>query len=367
VQKTGKISLQKFLRCYVQANLPVAFYRLPGEKEIKIVAQKKPELIEIEFDRKNSIEKGFLFAPFHESKGEKRILIQPDIFCSDIDLTETQLPSKIAIAELKNKTKSKGVKATSKKDFENLVRKIKTGIKQNSWSKIVAAGVIKQTKPKNFNETAFLKKLCIDYPNAFVSLVYTPPHGIWIGATPEVLLKVKDRTFTTYSLAGTKANKKKTWGVKEKEEQKLVSDYIATVISNTLNTKIEITGPATIKAGNIFHLRTTFCVRNVSHNRWPETVMALHPTPAVAGLPKKESIDFILKNEKTLRGFYCGYLGPVNLNHEINLYVNIRCMRVLKKILAVHVGCGITSNSKPAAEWQEAKNKSKTLLRVLKQ
>ena len=125
-------------------------------------------------------------------------------------------------------------------------------------------------------------------------------------------------------------------------------------------------GPETITAGNLLHLRTMFTFHKISKNKWPEVVTQLHPTPAVAGLPKKESIDYIQKHEIANRGYYSGYLGPINIDKQVNLFVNLRCMQVLKSKLAVYVGCGITSESKPQDEWKESKMKSETLLSVLK-
>ena len=156
------------------------------------------------------------------------------------------------------------------------------------------------------------------------------------------------------------------WGRKEKEEQKIVSEYIIKAFKKVTKTKPAVLGPETIAAGNLLHLRTTFTFKGLAKNKWPEVVAQLHPTPAVAGLPKKESIAFINKHEQADRSFYSGYLGPVNLDNEVNLFVNLRCMQVLKNKLAVHVGCGITADSKPALEWKESKMKSQTLLGVLK-
>jgi isochorismate synthase len=184
-------------------------------------------------------------------------------------------------------------------------------------------------------------------------------------------LNVDNNGFKTYSVAGTKANSQlntqKGWTGKEKEEQQLVSDYILDAVGDITKIKPQITGPETMVAGNVLHLRTTFLYSGIEHKHWLEIAERLHPTPAVAGVPKKEAIDFIIKHERSPRGFYAGYLGPVNLDGQINLFVNLRCMQVLKKKLALHVGGGITRHSKPADEWRETKLKTNTLLGILKE
>ena len=56
----------------------------------------------------------------------------------------------------------------------------------------------------------------------------------------------------------------------------------------------------------------------------------------------------------------------LNLDKEVNLFVNLRCMNVLKNKLVVYVGCGITVDSNFTDEWKESEIKSETLLSLLK-
>ena len=90
----------------------------------------------------------------------------------------------------------------------------------------------------------------------------------------------------------------------------------------------------------------------------------MHPTPAVCGFPKKESKDFILKNERYDRAFYTGFLGELNMSTS-ELYVNLRCMEIEKESIHIYVGGGITKESDPEKEWNETVAKSKTIKGVL--
>ena len=344
----------------------MAFYRMPGTDDIQVIAQKQQKVTKVELTSKLSTKKGFLFAPFKQDKTFSSLLILPDIFT-----TAVKLPA-LNFAENKSEHseyKKVKLKQASKKQYVAYVKNIKQHIKKGDFKKVVAARVIKNTKGPKFNGLSFFKNLCKKYPTAFVSLVYTPEYGLWIGATPEILLSVQGKNFKTYSLAGTKANTTKNadvaWGAKELDEQKIVSGYIQSAFKKVTKTAPVIKGPETIEAGNLLHLRTTFTYRNIPASKWPQMVAKLHPTPAVSGLPKQQSIAFIQNNEITARGFYSGYLGPVNLQKEINLFVNLRCMQVLKNKLAVHVGCGITSKSNHEDEWKESEMKAETLLSVL--
>ncbi len=359
-----KISLGQFFTYCVERNLPFALYRLPEGKLVKVIAQKKSTLEKIPADNNQNNQKGFLFAPFHENARFSKVVIHPDIFCDEGDLPPLDFASQAIEIRVKGKKKEK-LKELNKAQFLKYLQ----NIRENNFRKLVAGRVVKKKKPEIFNAVNYFQLLCKEYPEAFVSLVFTKEYGLWIGASPEILLAVTNNEFKTYSLAGTKentkTNSKHTWGKKEKIEQEIVSDYIQKTFASVTKEKPHIEGPKTITAGNLLHLRTTFTYRSIPNNQWQKIVQKLHPTPAVAGFPKQEAIDFILKNEKANRSFYSGYLGPVNLDKQINLFVNLRCMNVLKNKLVVYVGCGITADSNFSDEWKETEMKSETLLSLL--
>ncbi len=360
----SKPSLSQFFHYCVEKQIPFAFYKLPNSKIVRVVSQTNSALKKTY----NSSATGFLFAPFKKDIKTDKILIAPDVYT-----TEKHLP-KLNFAPVKLHLKPlKSIKVdiieSNRGDYQEYIRAIQKRIKKGDFRKIVAARVALKKKPSSFSPVDFFKKLCKKYPSAFISLVYTQPYGLWIGASPEILLEANGKEFKTYSLAGTKANSavnaKATWGEKEKQEQKIVSDYIFKAFQTITTQAPKIKGPETVVAGNLLHLRSTFTYKSVKPVDWLNLVEELHPTPAVAGLPKQKAISFISKNEKSARQFYSGYLGPVNLDGQINLFVNLRCMQVLKNKLAIYAGCGITADSNPADEWKESKMKVDTLASVL--
>lgn len=364
----AQTSLSTFFTYCQSKKLPMAFYRLPNQAEVNVVAQKSPVVRKVFPGIAHIYEQGFLMAPFVENQFSAKIFIQPDIYTTAAHLPPLNFALQILeYTEDKQKVKKR---FANKTQFKKNVKQIRKKIKAGWFKKIVAARVIKHKKPENFNELLFFETLCKKYPTAFISLVSTREHGTWIGASPEVLLQINEQGFTTYSLAGTMANtawnEKIGWGEKEQSEQSLVSEYIVQSFEQITKKTSEITGPETIAAGNLLHLRTTFTFKNIPHFNWQKAVDILHPTPAVAGLPKNEAVNYILQNELSPRSYYSGYLGPVNLDGEINLYVNLRCMQVTKNNLLLYVGCGVTSGSKPSKEWKETKIKSETLLSALK-
>lgn len=367
---------RRFMDYCMENRIPFAFYRLPvllGRKKNKnkplVVAQINSDIIHPPPAKDYSKEKGFLFAPFYENLHYKKVFIRPDIFTT-IDNLPTLNFVKPSSAFSEGSDGYNKLSTTTEGQFSAYVRKIKLNVWRNKFRKVVAARTIEIIKPKSFHPAEIFLRLCKEYPGAFVSVVYVPLYGCWIGATPELLLCSMNGAFSSHSLAGTKSKSsfhtKKDWGEKEKEEQKLVSDYIVEAYKKVTGQTPEVTHHGTIKAGNVMHLRTDFQLNQAPVESWQKLVEELHPSPAVAGLPKKEAITFILKSETSDRGFYSGYLGPVNLDESIHLYVNLRCMNVLSWNLVLHVGAGITLQSDVSQEWKETNMKANTLLRVVK-
>jgi isochorismate synthase len=213
------------------------------------------------------------------------------------------------------------------------------------------------------------------YPNALVSFVNIPGVGSWLGASPEVLVCVEDKKiFKTVALAGTQAYtdgmnlKAVAWTQKEIEEQALVERYVISCFKKIRLREYEEHGPKTVVAGNLIHLKSDFTV-DMDATNFPQlgTVMLqlLHPTSAVAGMPLDPALEFLKKHEGYDRSFYSGYLGPVNVNNNINIFVNLRCMQLLDKEAILYAGAGVTSDSIPALELEETEMKFRTLLNVI--
>ena len=173
----------------------------------------------------------------------------------------------------------------------------------------------------------------------------------------------------TMALAGTQRDlglslDKVSWANKEIEEQSIVERYFQRILQNR-NISFQKSKRKTVKAGNVLHLRTDFTFN--PQGKVYELVSDLHPSPAVCGMPKQSAKEFIIQNEPHTRDYYCGFLGPVNLHQETNLYVNLRCMQVLKDYFALYVGGGILPDSDPEKEWEETEMKAKTLSSVIEQ
>jgi isochorismate synthase len=303
--------------------------------------------------------KGFIFAPFTEGK---KIYIPADESALLAESFESMEPENQVFYE-------PGTDGSAKNSFEALVAKSIHAINSGQFEKLVCSRP-EEITVADIDAVSIFKRILKTYPNAFCYCFFSPETGLWMGATPEQLLKVKDNTFNTVALAGTQlynAQKTAEWPEKEQQEQQFVTDYIVDKLGN-LVTDVKITQPYTFRAGSVVHIKTDISGTIQHTGTLYEIIEALHPTPAVCGLPKELAQQFLTAHEGYNREYYSGYLGEINMGQGSNntdLFVNLRCMKIKSNKVILYVGCGITKDSNPEKEFFETVNKSMTIRKVL--
>jgi len=213
----------------------------------------------------------------------------------------------------------------------------------------------------------YFKKILALYPNTFCYCWYHPEIGMWLGATPETLVKLEANRFETMALAGTMpftGSLEVNWGAKEREEQQYVVDSILNELKEVTTTITKGT-TQTQRAGSLLHLKTPISGELNSVQGIQALIELLHPTPAVCGLPKNKSKAYILKNEAYDRKYYTGFLGNVDPEYTSHLFVNLRCMELEGNNIHIYAGGGLTALSDAEKEWEETRNKSQIMKRVL--
>lgn len=359
-----------------------AAWRAPGDSDIQLIIDfngaSHVDRAELE-----NISQGFMFSSFDKEKS-------PIHLCSDLHINITQqeikclssdkldeftqfLESKyLKVSHSERKNKIIEIQNTDSADFIKLVDSALNKINKGTFQKVVPSRQKRVKLAKEMDNGSFFTKLCNSYPKAFVSLVFDPSCGLWIGATPELLLEISNNKFSTVALAGTQKYEGQplsdvAWTQKEIEEQAFVSRYIINCFKKIRLREFEEIGPKTIKAGNLIHLKTLFTVDMKSTN-FPDlgSVMLelLHPTSAICGMPLEPSLEFLEKNENYDREFFSGYLGPTNFDSKTSLFVNLRCMKIEGSNVTLYAGAGVTEDSHPEKEWQETEMKMNTLLNL---
>lgn len=340
-------------------NLPFVIYRKPNEISRFSWFQKEKHLNKVDKLGKSC----FVFAPF---SGKEKVVFYPDecqLVQDDQDFTVDFLEKEKPL-ENSNIDKyfhiqlvSKGIKAIKNGLIEKVVlsRKEEVSINENSYE-------------------IYFKRFLKKYPTAFVYWFYHPEVGMWMGATPEQLVKIEHNKVQTVALAGTMVDSgydlnDVVWGNKEITEQQIVTNFIVDTLQ-PLTENLKKTEPYTYKAGSLIHIKTDIQAKISNKENDYKVVEALHPTPALCGFPKETARSFIVANEGYDREFYGGYLGEWKFNNldysdNSNLFVNLRCMKIEKSKAYLFLGGGVNKDSNPESEYYETVNKSKTVKSIL--
>jgi len=337
--------------------LPFVIYNKPDSDKLIGIFQADPKLhIVSDFN-----ENGFVFAPFD---AKKAVLIPENsgaVMVADFVKSGNNLQQ---FDESQNQDES------VKNSYKTLVAKAIDAIKNEQFDKVVLSRKQKIAL-SGFNLISAFQKLLNEYPSAFAYCFFHPETGLWLGAFSEQLLKMKGILFQTMAVAGTQSSHKNevVWGEKEKDEQQFVTNFIVDSLKDEAD-EISVSKPYTLKAGRLMHIKTDISGTLNTDSGLQEILAILHPTPAVCGFPKEAAKKFILENEGYDREYYSGFLGELNKDfaketNSTELYVNLRCMKIVGDYAELYVGGGITKDSIPENEWQETVNKTQTMRHIL--
>ena len=361
-----KTSLKEFQQHCLKHHIPFVSYSLPGESipitlfsEVKNIRIFK-SILDVDCNS------GFILSPFQSER--KPVIVIPDNGKETgwhINLKEFPKPPDI----YQKPTLDNDPDEISFHKYSLQIERIKKSLASGEAKKVV----LSRTKVLNNIDSMQLpdvfKELVNLYTHAFAYLIYTPESGIWLGATPEVLLQVDKRSFSTMALAGTQEFldnvEDKKWTDKELREHDYVADYVRKKLSlggyQYTERAIE-----TVRAGNVKHLRTIFD-GNINETKadWKELVTLLYPTPAICGTENEATLQLIQKIEVHKREYYAGIIGPFSHESKTDLFINLRCMKVMDNSAVLFAGGGILDESAPLLEWEETEMKFNTLIRVV--
>ena len=331
----------------------VALFRLPYSNQCTMVSG---EVLELPSCAALSGCMGFVVAPFAPSEDNPVLLIRPDRvegFSGTIDsMPLSRMP----------KRSDTSPRDDYHIDFANFHAHLTNG----DFRKLVLSRSIDMPRTDDMTPLMLFQRACERYPRVFVSLVSTPRSGLWLTATPEVLLSGSGSDWQTVALAGTTSyTDHVAWSDKNIQEQRYVATYIIEQLERFTDQFTE-EGPHTVRAGHLAHLRSDFRFSLYNNKVIGDLLQTLHPTPAVCGLPKDEAFRFILQNEHHVRSYYSGFMGPLFVESQTNIFVTLRCMQIFEDGYRLYAGGGLLKESVEEQEWQETETKLDTMRNVLK-
>jgi salicylate biosynthesis isochorismate synthase len=256
-------------------------------------------------------------------------------------------------------------------DWIDHVRSIQQELARGDFVKLVAARRC-DVVVDGLDAMAIVSRLARDFPDCTVFL-FRRGERAFVGATPEMLFKTRGRTVESQALAGSLqaqggsgdraallTHSRKNLGEHDVVVRAIVEGLREHCVSVDFPPVPEI-----VHVRNLIHLSTPIRGKLRDGAQSVDLLEMLHPTPAVGGVPRHESIQWIVDHERSPRGWYTGPIGWIDTAGDATFRVAIRCGVIEPGVAYVYTGAGIVADSNPAAEYHETSLKQRPLLRAL--
>nr|WP_321382604.1 isochorismate synthase MenF [uncultured Vibrio sp.] len=260
-------------------------------------------------------------------------------------------------------------------EWNDLVENVLNGIENNDFKKVVLARRSTLHLDNELSAAQLLKASASQNHHSFHFLFSLDRKHSFMGSTPERLYSRIGRELYTEALAGTIGRgdnathdmELANWlsaDVKNlKENQYVVDDIVDRLSPHSDSVDVEAE-PRLVRLRKVQHLKRNIHASLKADINGVQLLSALQPTAAVAGLPRKESMQFILENEPFARGWYAGSMGYIS-HERAEFCVAIRSALVLGDQVQLFAGAGIVTGSVAEHEWAELDKKMSTLLTLI--
>ena len=296
---------------------------------------------------------------------------------SDLDELTMQSSFKKVKKNTNKKLKSIKVKSnTSKNKFLSMVNKAKKYIKLGDIFQVVLSQRFEAKLSKK--PIDIYKKLRVTNPSPFMFFFNFNDFQI-IGASPEILVRLRDNKITVRPIAGTRprGKTKKEDLFYEKDlikDKKELSEHLM-LLDLGRNDAGKVSKINTVKVTESFIIERYSHVMHIVSNVVGEynkrfskfkSLLAGFPAGTVSGAPKIRAMEIIDELETTKRKVYAGGIGYFSANGEFDTCIALRTAVAKKNKFYVQAGAGIVADSKPIKEYEETVNKAKALINALK-
>ncbi len=247
------------------------------------------------------------------------------------------------------------------------VEAIRRAIARGDFAKIVAAQCSQVDLAAPLETATVVRRLARSGVTRFA---FRRQHSTFLGATPERLIARHGRRIETEALAGSIERGKGRAArlmasAKDRHEHALVVDEIVSRLE-PLCGKLNLPQvPGIRELRDVLHLRTPITGRLDAPRHVLELVEALHPTPAVGGLPSAAAMRWISEHESGARGWYASPVGWFDAAGDGEFAVALRCSVLSGSAAHLYAGAGIVGDSDPQLEYHETELKRRALLRAL--
>ncbi len=295
------------------------------------------------------------------------------------DLFRLLIQSSIKNIDNKTPLKSKNIKVksnTSKNRFLQMINIAKKYIKLGDIFQVVLSQRFEAKLTKK--PIDIYKKLRVTNPSPFMFFFNFNDFQI-IGASPEILVRLRDNKITVRPIAGTRPRGKTLREDRfyEKDllnDKKELSEHLM-LLDLGRNDAGKVSKINTVKVTESFIIERYSHVMHIVSNVIGEynkkfskfkSLLAGFPAGTVSGAPKIRAMEIIDELETTKRKVYAGGIGYFSANGEFDTCIALRTAVAKKDKFYVQAGAGIVADSKPLKEYEETVNKAKALINALK-
>ena len=271
-----------------------------------------------------------------------------------------EIPSDIKPLTL-NETKP-WASTTCRKQYDSSVTDVVDYLNDHGGKVVISRTITKSNVTVDWTQVT--EEYFSIHREAFCYIYYTPRHGCWMGASPEVLLTVRNGRFETMALAGTRPveDSKFPWSGKNIAEQAIVRNFIVDRLYD-LGLDPKCSSTETVTTGNLQHL-CTYIEGLTEGCSSAEILSTLNPTPALAGYPVASALEQIVEHEAHPRRCYGSYVA-LSTEDFFTAYVNLRCVNFDNNGWCIYIGSGIMPDSDPDEEWHETEAKARLLHNII--
>ncbi len=274
------------------------------------------------------------------------------------------------------KTNIKIKSNTSKNRFLRMVNEAKKYIKIGDIFQVVLSQRFEAKLSKTPLE--IYKKLRITNPSPFMYFFNFEDFQI-IGASPEILVRLRDNKITVRPIAGTRPRgknlKEDNFFAKDllKDKKELSEHLMLLDLGRNDAGKVSKIGTVKVtesfmieKYSHVMHIVSNVIgVYNKKFSKF-KSLLAGFPAGTVSGAPKIRAMEIIDELETTKRKVYAGGIGYFSANGEFDTCIALRTAVAKNKKFYVQAGAGIVADSNPIKEYEETVNKAKALMNALK-
>ena len=253
--------------------------------------------------------------------------------------------------------------------YESMVSSAVALIDDGVLAKVVLSRTVTVTAERELNLALVLSTMAEREPSC---TLFALPVGSsrYIGASPELLLKLDQGKVTSHPLAGTiplsthDAAEVLSTSTKDLEEHRLVVIDIAERLADAVDDLNVPLTPTLVSLRTVAHLGTTISAKLDPTSRLDciDLLARIHPTPAISGVPRRESRTLIDELEDSPRGLFGGAVGWVNGSGDGEWVLGIRGALIANDVAIVRAGAGIVAGSTPSGEAEETRVKLSSIL-----